>query len=347
MARTFLKQTIPGRAIQMSPSLLSADFMNLERDVRMLEGFEQDAVPGVGQDVASDTGQSVGQDVASDANQNVDTGAAKSTGGYQPPEWLHVDVMDGHFVPNLTIGPPCVRALKNIASTPLDVHLMISNPAEQLDWFIEAGADLITVHIECATRPQIMRSDAESTAPSAPAATPDVGSTPAPLQSPTTPQFSILNSQFSIPAPSAAPGESRSIQEVENPELIHSLISRIHAAGRKAGLSLNPGTPAEAVFPFLDTLDLVLVMSVHPGFGGQSFIPESVEKITAIAEAAQTQNPALLIEVDGGINVQTAPLVVAAGATMLVAGNAVFGAPDPQAALQAIRDAAEQCRQGA
>jgi ribulose-phosphate 3-epimerase len=250
--------TASKRTIQFSPSLLSVDFVNLERDVRLIE-----AAP-------------------------------------KPPEWLHVDVMDGHFVPNLTIGPPIVRALKRIAQAPLDVHLMIDNPAEQLDWFISAGADLITVHVECAG-----------------------------------------GSQAEHPT---APGESRSIQSVENPELIHALISRIHAAGRKAGLSLNPGTPVTTVLPFLPELDLVLVMSVHPGFGGQSFIASAVDKVAAIAASAEAAGrdaaaaSPLIIEVDGGINTQTAPQVSAAGATLLVAGNAIFGASDPQAALQALRE---------
>jgi ribulose-phosphate 3-epimerase len=136
------------------------------------------------------------------------------------------------------------------------------------------------------------------------------------------------------------PGTSQSIREPAAPELIHTLISRIHAAGRKAGLSLNPNTPPEAVFPFLSELDLVLVMSVHPGFGGQSFIFDSVERIETIANAIRARGASALIEVDGGINEQTAPLAVAAGARILVAGNAVFGADDPKRALQALRVAA-------
>jgi ribulose-phosphate 3-epimerase len=205
--------------------------------------------------------------------------------------------MDGHFVPNLTIGPPLVRALKRVACVPLDVHLMIDNPAEQLDWFIETGADLITLPIECAG---------------------------------------------GVDAPLPQPGESRHIWEVTAPELLHTLISRVHTAGRKAGLSLNPGTPVETIIPFLRAIDVVLVMSVHPGFGGQSFIPQTTEKIAALAAAIRGQGLSTLIEVDGGITVHTAPLVVAAGATILVAGNAVFGADDPQAALLDIRTAAHR-----
>lgn len=237
--------------IQIAPSLLSADFLNLERDVRLIE---------------------------------------KAC-----PEWLHVDVMDGHFVPNLTIGPPIIRLLKQITTIKLDVHLMISNPAEQLDWFLGAGADLITIHIE---------------------------SSPA------------------LPVPTA-PGTSHCALRVEDPAPLITLINRIHAAGILAGISLNPGTPVSILEPFLSLIDLVLVMSVHPGFGGQSFIESSVEKIEHIVDLARSAGVNPLIEVDGGISAKTAPLVTAAGADVLVAGNAIFGASDPLVALQEIRRAAQ------
>jgi ribulose-phosphate 3-epimerase len=239
--------------IQMAPSLLSADFLNLERDVRLIER--------------------------------------------ERPEWLHVDVMDGHFVPNLTIGPPVVRALKRLANTPLDVHLMITNPAEQLDWFLEAGSDLVTIHVEA-------------------------------------------NSDTHVGARTA--GASPSVERVEEPAALIALIDRIHAAGVQAGVSLNPGTPASAIEPFVGLVDLVLVMSVHPGFGGQGFIEATVDKIAAVAAYARSIGANPLLEVDGGINAQTAPLVAAQGADVLVAGNAVFGAPDPCAALRRIREAARQ-----
>ena len=239
--------------IKIAPSLLSADFLNLERDVTFISAAE--------------------------------------------PDFLHIDVMDGHFVPNLTIGPVFVKALKRSFNTPLDVHLMIDNTAEQLDWYLDAGADLITVHLESGASGQISH-----------------------------------------------PGTSRSIVEVENPELISSLLGRIRAAGRLAGLSLNPGTPASAVIPFLTELDLILVMSVHPGFGGQSFIDESLLKIRQIADAAKALGANPLIEIDGGINIQTAALVAAQGADMLVAGNAIFGAPEQLQALRDIRAAAEAAR---
>ena len=235
---------------QIAPSLLSADFMNLERDIRLIE-----------------QGQ---------------------------PEWLHVDVMDGHLVPNLTIGPPVVRALKTLTSVPLDVHLMIDNPLQQLDWYIDAGADILTVHLECAGKPAL-------------AAT-------------------------SI-------GTSVCITEVNNPELIAELVSRIKQAGRKAGLAITPGTSAELLLPFLDAVDLVMVMSVHPGFSGQSFIQATLAKLSLLSDACNERGLKLLIEADGGINVHTAPLAVAAGANMLVAGNAIFAEKDRLAAMAAIRAA--------
>ena len=237
--------------IQIAPSLLSADFMNLEKEVRRIEA---------------------------DA------------------DWLHVDVMDGHFVPNLTIGPPIVKALKAITDIPLDVHLMIDNPLTQLDWFIAAGADLITIHLECAGQ---------------------VGSS------------------------ASKPGTSVAITEVTQHEMIIDWIIRVHAASRRIGLAVNPGTPAELVIPYLSAIDLVLVMSVHPGFGGQGFIQNALDKIRLIAQAASTEAPDLLIEVDGGINRQTAVDALRAGANLLVAGQAVFAEPDPVEALRAIRAAAD------
>jgi ribulose-phosphate 3-epimerase len=239
------------RDVQIAPSLLSADFLNLERDTRLIERAG--------------------------------------------PEWLHVDVMDGHFVPNLTIGPPVIQALRKMTDVPLDVHLMISNPAEQLDWYLEAGARLVTVHVECAaTR---------------------------------------------LPS---SPGASYAVERVEDSALLIELIDRIHAGGALAGISLNPGTPALAVEPFIGLVDLVLVMSVHPGFGGQSFIEASINKVAALVALARAQGADPLLEVDGGINALTAPLVTAQGADVLVAGNAIFGAADPPAALRAIREAARR-----
>lgn len=187
-------------------------------------------------------------------------------------DWIHVDVMDGHFVPNLTIGPAHVRTLKRVTDVPLDVHLMIDNPEVQLLWYLEAGADSVTIHAEACD-------DAAS------------------------------------------------------------LLDMIRAAGAKAGISLNPETDPSALAGLLAHVDLVLVMSVHPGFGGQSFIGDSPERIATIAKMCADEGASPLIEVDGGINMRTAPLAAHAGAHVLVAGSAIFGADDPVAALRGIRDA--------
>jgi len=186
---------------------------------------------------------------------------------------IHVDVMDGHFVPNLTIGPPVIRALKRIATVPLDVHLMIDNADTTVGWYLEAGADYVTVHVEACDH-------------------------------------------------------------------LHRVIQAIKAAGAKAGVSLNPATPASVLSEVIADLDLVLVMSVNPGFGGQAFIPGAVSKIEEVAATIAASGSSAMIMVDGGIDETTAPLVVAAGARALVAGNAVFGRPDPAAALASIRTAA-------
>lgn len=186
---------------------------------------------------------------------------------------IHVDVMDGHFVPNLTIGPPVVKAIKRIARRPLDVHLMVSDPDRTAQWYVDAGADIVTIHIEASTH-------------------------------------------------------------------AHRTLSAIRAGGAMAGITLNPGTPAASLAEVLPFVDLVLVMSVNPGFGGQSFIASSVEKVAEIRAMCKAAGVAPRIEVDGGIDVTTAPAVVQAGADTLVAGNAIFGAEDPAAALKAIRASA-------
>ena len=172
-------------------------------------------------------------------------------------DWIHIDVMDGHFVPNLTIGPGVVKALRPHTQKPFDVHLMISPVDNFLDAFAEAGADIITVH------------------------------------------------------PEAGPH-------------LHRTVQRVKALGKKAGVSLNPATPAKALDYVLEEIDLVLVMSVNPGFGGQKFISSQLSKIEAIANRIAKQSLDVIVEVDGGVDSETAPQAIAAGATALVAGTAVF-----------------------
>jgi len=190
-------------------------------------------------------------------------------------DWIHIDVMDGHFVPNLTIGPGVVKALRPHSTKPFDVHLMISPVDPFLDAFAEAGADIITVH------------------------------------------------------PEAGPHLHRSIQ-------------RVKALGKKAGVSLNPATPAKALDYVLEEVDLVLVMSVNPGFGGQKFIASQLKKIEAIANRIAKENLAAMIEVDGGIDSETASKAVSAGAQVLVAGTAAFrGGPSAYADnIRALRGGA-------
>ncbi|RAR45591.1 ribulose-phosphate 3-epimerase [Paenibacillus sp. MDMC362] len=186
-------------------------------------------------------------------------------------DWIHVDVMDGHFVPNITLGPPIVQAIRPHTSLTLDVHLMIEQPELYIAEFVKAGADLITVHAE--TCPHL-----------------------------------------------------------------HRVIHLIKECGVKAGVAINPATPAHVLQEVLPDLDLVLVMTVNPGFGGQAFIERTINKISQLREwISNSDNPNIHIEVDGGITAETAPLVVEAGADVLVAGSAVFGKPDRAAAIAKIR----------
>lgn len=198
--------------------------------------------------------------------------------------YVHVDVMDGHFVPNLTLGVPFVKQLKKIASIPLDVHLMISNPLVQLPWFLDAGADIVTVHLEA-------------------------------------------------------------LDEVEGE--VGQVIGMIKAAGAKAALSIKPDTPVARIAPHIGSLDMVLVMSVYPGFSGQSYIEGSDARVAEVVALAEEAGANPLIEVDGGMGVKTAGLVASCGADVLVAGNAVFGAPDPAVAIAEITAAAEAARREA
>ncbi len=184
---------------------------------------------------------------------------------------LHLDVMDGHFVPNITIGPPVIAKLRKCSSLVFDTHLMISEPGKYAEHFIEAGADHITFHIEVADEPQ-------------------------------------------------------------------RLIDKLHNLGCSAGICLNPETPVEAIEGVAPLCDMVLVMTVRPGFGGQEFMPEAAKKIARIREIV---GPDVRIEVDGGIDPQTTPIVVSYGADTLVAGNAIFAKTDRIAAINAIREAAK------
>ena len=217
--------------VRIAPSILSADFMNLGRDIAMIEQAGADVV--------------------------------------------HVDVMDGHFVPNLSMGVPIVKQLKKATDLPLDVHLMISNPLVQIPWFLDAGADSITVHAEVLYGDDLVRA-----------------------------------------------------------------VDMIHEGGARAAVALKPRTPVEALADVIAKLDMALVMSVEPGFSGQSYIAGSDDRVAAVVRMARAAGTSPLIQVDGGVGVKTAPLVAAAGADVLVCGNAVFAAEDPAAAVSAVRDAA-------
>ena len=217
---------------KIAPSILSADFMNLESQIKLIE----------------------------------DAGA-----GY-----IHVDVMDGHFVPNLTIGVPVVKQLARIARIPLDVHLMISNPLEQLPWYLAAGANMITMHVEAFDDADDMRKE----------------------------------------------------------------LDMVHEAGARAALSVKPKTPVSALEPVIEQLDMVLIMSVEPGFSGQSYIEGSDKKVAEVVEMAKKHQVEPLIQVDGGIGLKTVAGVAQAGADVFVCGNAVYAAEDPAQALKEIEAAA-------
>ena len=203
----------------ISPSILSADFVNLERDMNVL----------------------------------------KTSGA----PWAHVDVMDGIFVPNITIGIPVVAALRKCTDLVLDVHLMIDRPVRYVEDFVKAGADYVTIHVEA-----------------------------------------------------------------DQPQNTLEALDKIHAMGAKAGIVLKPKTPVEAAIPYLEKCDMILVMTVEPGFGGQSFMGDMLPKVTQLREWMNDVNPDCLIEVDGGVDLKTAPICKEAGAQVLVSGSAYFKAED-------------------
>lgn len=199
--------------------------------------------------------------LAADCRRVLDAGA----------DMLHIDVMDGHFVPNISLGPPVLAGLhKALPDAFYDVHLMITHPLAYVPAFAKAGASLIVFHRECADDPE-------------------------------------------------------------------AVLAAIRAAGCRAGMAISPGTPAQALFPYLPRLDLALVMSVEPGFGGQKFMPVALDKLSALAAARAAAGAGrCLLEVDGGVNAQTGAACAAAGADVLVAGSAVFAAPDPAAAVRQL-----------
>ncbi len=213
---------------KVSPSILSADFVNLERDIRALTPAGAD--------------------------------------------YVHIDVMDGLFVPNITIGIPVVAAIRKVTQLPLDVHLMIDRPIRYVERFCEAGADILTLHVEADTQENTIEA-----------------------------------------------------------------LKKIRACGVRPAISLRPRTPAEAVVPFLPFCSLILVMTVEPGFGGQSFMADMMPKLQTVRALIDARQPECELEVDGGINEQTAKVCSAAGANVLVAGSAYFKAPDKAAFVRALK----------
>ncbi len=213
--------------IKVAPSILSADFVNLERDIRHIEACGAD--------------------------------------------YVHIDVMDGLFVPNITIGIPVVAAIRKITKLPLDVHLMIDRPLRYVEQFCDAGADILTIH-----------------------------------------------------------------QEADTEEHNIEALKLIRQKGVRAAMSIKPGTPASALDPYMDLMDMILVMTVEPGFGGQKFMEDMMGKVRALRKIIDVRTPGVELEVDGGVNLETAKTCVEAGANVLVAGSALFKAPDTAAFIDGL-----------
>lgn len=210
----------------VAPSILSADFANIQRDVEMINNSDAD--------------------------------------------WFHVDIMDGVFVPNISFGFPVLKAMKKHATKPLDVHLMIVNPDQYIQTFADAGADVLTVHLEACTH-------------------------------------------------------------------LHRTVQAIKAAGMKAGVALNPHTPVHLLDDIVNDIDLVCLMSVNPGFGGQSFIENTYSKVEALDWMKKEKSTDLMIEIDGGVKLNNYKKLLSAGANVLVAGNTVFGSDNPSATITALK----------
>ena len=213
----------------ISPSILAADFANLERDIRNIEEMGSD--------------------------------------------FVHVDVMDGIFVPNISIGIPVVKAIRPVTKLPLDVHLMIDRPVRYVEEFVKAGADFVTIHVEA-----------------------------------------------------------------DQPQNTLEALDKIHALGCKAGIVLKPKTPAEAAIPYLEKCDMVLLMTVEPGFGGQKFMADMMPKVQKLRQMLDEVNPDCLLEVDGGVDAQTCGICKESGANVLVAGSAYFKAPDRAAFVKLLQE---------
>ena len=212
--------------IKISPSILSADFANLQRDIERIA----------------------------------------------TADYVHVDVMDGLFVPNITIGIPVVKSIRPTTTLPLDVHLMIDRPVRYVADFCDAGADIVTVHVEA-----------------------------------------------------------------DSEDGTHEALRRIHAKGKKAGIVLKPKTPASAVLPFINEVEMILIMTVEPGFGGQKFMADMMPKVEAVRRYIDAMNPECELEVDGGVDPKTAPICIHSGANVLVAGSAVYKAEDIPGRIRQLR----------